>query len=627
MWGFGGQSILAVNRSRPRRRARSLARVLVPLIVLASVTVAGQMAADASTPTAMLGNTSANTGAITVVGTTSSSVCPAGDFAIGAQIWVEARGYTTGIQLLCRDSLGNTVPASTAGPALGGVSGSTCNPGDVAVGLYGRAGDVMDAIGIVCASSSGTYDAALVGGSGGGPVGPADCPAGNALTSATVWAGEYYGAPDNFGIQGFCDPTDSDLAITPGVSPSEVNATSAFGATVGFAVPTASDEDGPVAVTCDHPSGSIFGLGLTVVTCSATDPDDIPSTVSTTLAVNVAPIAPLPPVLDSATAGNASASVAFEAPAWDGGNFITSYTASCTSTDGGTSASAIGPQSPLSVQGLSNNHTYTCVVQATNFIGTSAPSNASTPILPGVTVTCFTAQTCEAGGSTPSSSSNPPMLVDVKGTVTGQIGTILLSTPKSTLHCPGPLIGSSTATTLTDTGFSDNLTATVKVLVVATQPGKVCYSSDVPFLSETNPTTPKPGTAYLLACATVGNVAPCVVSITSGLAAVIAHVLVPAGDPTFSVVVPTGRLVWPSAFPNGKVGTAYSSHFQSRGGKAPFHWKVVSGSLAPGLTLNPTTGAVTGTPTTKGSFSCVVQATDAESPPRIADISTSIKIT
>jgi len=601
--------------------------VLVPFVVLATVTVAGQMPADASTPTAMLGNTSATTGAVTVVGTTSSSVCPAGDFAVGAQIWVDGQDYTSGIQLLCTDSMGNTVLASTAGPGSGAVSSSTCNTGDLAVGLYGRAGDVQDAIGIVCASSSGTYDAALVGGGGGVPVGPAGCPAGNALTSVTVWAGDYFGGQNDFGIEGACDPTDTELAITPGVSPPDVNATSAFGATVGFAVPTASDEDGPVPVTCDHPSPSLFGIGLTTVTCSATDSVDMPSTVSTTLAVNVVPIAPLPPVLEGATAGNASASVAFEAPAWDGGNPITSYTASCTSTDGGTSASAIGPQSPLGVQGLSNNHRYRCVVLATNFIGTSAPSQASTPILPGVTVTCFTAQTCEADGSTSSSSSNPPMLVDVKGTVTGPIGTILLSTPNSILHCPGSLIGSSTATTLTDTGFSGNLTATVKVLAVATQPGKVCYSSDVAFLSETNPTTPKPGTAFLLACAAVGNAAPCVVSIISGLTAVIAKVLVPAGDPTFSVVVPTGRLVWPSTFPNGKVGTAYSSRFQSRGGKAPFHWKIVSGRLAPGLTLNPTTGAVTGTPTTKGTFNSLVQATDAESPPKTADISTTIKIT
>ena len=178
------------------------------------------------------------------------------------------------------------------------------------------------------------------------------------------------------------------------------------------------------------------------------------------------------------------------------------------------------------------------------------------------------------------------MLVDVKGVVSGQIGTILLSTPKSTLQCPGAVVGGSTATTLTDSGFTSNLTATVKLLAVATGKGKVCYSSDVPFLSETNPTTPKPGTAYLLSCAAVGNVAPCVISITSGLAAVIAKVLVPAGDPTFSVVVPTGRLVWPSTFPNGKVGTTYSAHLLSKGGKAPFKWSIASGKLPPGLSIN-----------------------------------------
>ena len=236
----------------------------------------------------MLGNTSA----FAVVGVTSGSGCPAGDFAVGANIWVEGRGYTTGIQLLCRDSLGNSVPAGVAGPALGGVSGSMCSGSDVAVGLYGRAGNVMDAIGIRCASSGGTYDAALVGGGGGGPVGPADCPAANALTSVTVWAGDYFGAPDQFGIQGLCDSTDNDLAIAAGVSPAPVDATNPFGAKVWFTVPTATDEDGPVSVTCDHVPGSMFGLGQTTVTCTATDNDDSPPTVSTTLTVNVLPIAP-----------------------------------------------------------------------------------------------------------------------------------------------------------------------------------------------------------------------------------------------------------------------------------------------------------------------------------------------
>ena len=218
------------------------------------------------------------------------------------------------------------------------------------------------------------------------------------------------------------------------------------------------------------------------------------------------------------------------------------------------------------------------------------------------------------------------MLVDVKGVVSGPIGTILLSTPKSTLHCPGSQIGSSTATTLTDTGFSGNLTATLKLLAVATGRGKVCYSSDAPFLSETNPTTPAPGTAFLLSCAAVGNVAPCVVSIASGRAAVIATVLVPPGDPTFSVVVPTGRLVWPSTFPDGKVGTPYSTHLLSKGGKAPFHWSIASGKLPPGLSISAPNGTVTGTPTTTGTFKCVIRVTDTEAKPQTANISVSIAI-
>ena len=615
-------------RSRPRRRVRLLAKVLVPLTALAGVTVAGQMAAHASTPTGMLGNTSFGE----TSGTPSVSACPAGTFAVGAQIWVEdprdeegAPQYTTGIALSCRDSSGNISAAPTAGPAYDGVGSSMCNPGDLAVGLYGFSGQVMDAIGIRCASGSGTYDAPLVGGTGGGAVGPADCPTGYALTSVTVWSGDYFGLPDLYGIQGACDAADTDLAISPGRS-STVNATGPAGATVSYATPTASDDDGPVPVTCDPASGSTFGLGPTTVTCTATDSDDVPSSVSTTFLVNVVPVVPRAPVLESATAGPGSASVAFDAPVWDGGNPITSYTASCRSSDGGAPASATGPESPLAVQGLEINHTYTCAVRATNHVGTGPPSKRSDPIVLGIVVTCFTTQTCKAGGSTQSTASNPPVLVDVSGVVTGAVGTIEVATLKSTLQCPGSAVGGSTATSLTDSGFSSDLTANVKLLAVATGPGKVCYSSDVPFRSESNPTTPKAGTAYLLSCAAVGNEAPCVVSISSGPNAVVAKVLIPAGDPAFSIVVPKGRLLWPSNFPKGKVGVAYSEHMQSKGGKAPFKWKVASGKLAPGLTLGATTGVVTGKPTTKGTFKCVVQVNDSESPPKSANISVSINI-
>jgi len=51
-----------------------------------------------------------------------------------------------------------------------------------------------------------------------------------------------------------------------------------------------------------------------------------------------------------------------------------------------------------------------------------------------------------------------------------------------------------------------------------------------------------------------------------------------------------------------KVGVAYSSSFAVSGGTAPYQFSIVSGSLPPGLTLNTTTGLVSGTPTTSGTY-------------------------
>ncbi len=51
-----------------------------------------------------------------------------------------------------------------------------------------------------------------------------------------------------------------------------VVATSAAGASVSFEAATATDiVDGSVPTSCDHATGSVFGLGTTMVTCSARD--------------------------------------------------------------------------------------------------------------------------------------------------------------------------------------------------------------------------------------------------------------------------------------------------------------------------------------------------------------------
>ncbi len=80
------------------------------------------------------------------------------------------------------------------------------------------------------------------------------------------------------------------------------------------------------------------------------------------------------PTIGTATAGNASASIAFAAPTSNGGSTITSYTASC--SGGAVTATGTATASPISVTGLTNGTVYSCSVTATNAVGTSAASAA-----------------------------------------------------------------------------------------------------------------------------------------------------------------------------------------------------------------------------------------------------------
>jgi len=67
------------------------------------------------------------------------------------------------------------------------------------------------------------------------------------------------------------------------------------------------------------------------------------------------------------------------------------------------------------------------------------------------------------------------------------------------------------------------------------------------------------------------------------------------------------------ALPPATVGSAYSKTLTAGGGTAPYTWTVASGTLPAGLTLNSSTGVISGTPTVDGSTSFVVRVTDASS--------------
>jgi hypothetical protein len=81
-----------------------------------------------------------------------------------------------------------------------------------------------------------------------------------------------------------------------------------------------------------------------------------------------------------------------------------------------------------------------------------------------------------------------------------------------------------------------------------------------------------------------------------------------------------------TSLPDATVGAPYSQTVSGTGGKGPYTWSVVTGSLPPGLTLDTGTGEVSGTPTTAGSFPFTVQATDSASPARTASQALSIVV-
>jgi putative Ig domain-containing protein len=66
-----------------------------------------------------------------------------------------------------------------------------------------------------------------------------------------------------------------------------------------------------------------------------------------------------------------------------------------------------------------------------------------------------------------------------------------------------------------------------------------------------------------------------------------------------------------ASLPSGRATVAYTATVHATGGTGTYTWSVTAGALPAGVSLNPATGAISGTPSAAGTFSVTVSAADA----------------
>ncbi|HUB75604.1 MAG TPA: Ig domain-containing protein, partial [Solirubrobacteraceae bacterium] len=73
-----------------------------------------------------------------------------------------------------------------------------------------------------------------------------------------------------------------------------------------------------------------------------------------------------------------------------------------------------------------------------------------------------------------------------------------------------------------------------------------------------------------------------------------------------------------ASLPPASAGSPYSAQLSATGGSGDYAWSIATGTLPAGLTLNATTGAISGTPTAPGTSTVTFAATDAGPPSQTA---------
>ena len=95
-------------------------------------------------------------------------------------------------------------------------------------------------------------------------------------------------------------------------------------------------------------------------------------------------------------------------------------------------------------------------------------------------------------------------------------------------------------------------------------------------------------------------------------------------DLSVRVTLTTPPQITTTSLPGGTAGQPYNERVRSTGGIGQLAWSISAGSLPPGLTLDPSGGTISGTPTRGGSFTFTVKITDSVGQSDTQDLSINV---